>query len=84
MKEEDRILQLRQELHEHNERYYVHNAPIVSDQEFDFMMHELQDLEARHPEMYDANSPSQRVGNDMSQQFVQVAHIHPMLSLANT
>ncbi len=84
MKEEDRILQLRQELHEHNERYYVHNTPIISDQQFDFMMRELQDLEARHPEMYDANSPSQRVGNDISQQFAQVAHIHPMLSLSNT
>lgn len=84
MTEQERIMQLRSELHEHNHRYYVLNQPTVSDQEFDMMMHELQDLEARHPELYDANSPSQRVGSDLSSGFQQVEHRYPMLSLANT
>ena len=84
MTEQDRIKQLRRELHEHNHRYYVLNQPIISDQEFDFLMHELQDLEARHPEMADPNSPTQRVGSDLNQEFTQVAHRYPMLSLANT
>ncbi|MBR4650146.1 MAG: NAD-dependent DNA ligase LigA [Prevotella sp.] len=84
MTEQDRILQLRQQLHEHNHRYYVLNSPIISDQEFDFLMHELQDLEALHPEMYDANSPSVRVGSDITKEFRQVEHRYPMLSLANT
>ncbi len=84
MDEKERIIQLRRELHEHNHRYYVLNQPTISDQEFDFMMHELQDLEARHPELYDANSPTQRVGSDLNQEFKQVEHRYPMLSLANT
>lgn len=84
MDEKQRILQLRQELHEHNYRYYVFNQPTIGDQEFDFMMHELQELEARHPEMADPNSPTQRVGSDISTEFRQVAHRYPMLSLANT
>lgn len=84
MNEQDRILNLRKELHEHNRRYYVLNQPIISDQQFDFMMHELQELEARHPELADPNSPTQRVGSDLNQQFKQVAHKFPMLSLANT
>ena len=84
MDEKERIMQLRRELHEHNHRYYVLNQPTISDQDFDFLMHELQDLEARHPELYDANSPTQRVGSDLSQEFRQVEHRYPMLSLANT
>jgi len=84
MDEKQQILQLRQELHEHNYRYYVLNKPTIGDQEFDFMMHELQELEARHPEMADPNSPTQRVGSDISTEFRQVAHRYPMLSLANT
>lgn len=84
MDEKQRIEQLRKELHEHNYRYYVLNQPVVSDQDFDFMMHELQDLEQRHPEMADPNSPTQRVGSDLNQEFQQVAHKYPMLSLANT
>jgi DNA ligase (NAD+) len=84
MDEKNRILQLRQELHEHNYKYYVLNQPTISDQDFDFMMHELQDLEAKHPEMADPNSPSQRVGSDLNQNFTQVEHRYPMLSLANT
>ena len=82
--ETSRILQLRQALHEHNHRYYVLNQPVISDQEFDFLMRELQNLEAKHPDMYDANSPTQRVGSDLNKEFVQVAHKYPMLSLANT
>ena len=84
MDEKQRILQLRKELHEHNYKYYVLNQPEISDQDFDFMMHELQDLEAKHPEMADPNSPTQRVGSDLNHEFSQVAHKYPMLSLANT
>lgn len=84
MDEKERIIYLRQQLHEHNYKYYVLNQPTISDQEFDFLMHELQDLETRHPEMADPNSPTQRVGSDLNQNFTQVAHKYPMLSLANT
>ena len=84
MDDKQRIEQLRKELHEHNYRYYVLNQPTIGDQEFDFMMKELQELEARHPELYDANSPSQRVGSDLQSEFHQVKHRYPMLSLANT
>lgn len=82
--ERQRILQLRKELHEHNYKYYVLNQPEISDQEFDFMMKELQELEARHEDMFDPNSPTQRVGSDINQEFMQVTHKYPMLSLANT
>lgn len=82
--ERQRILQLRKELHEHNYKYYVLNQPEISDQKFDFMMKELQELEARHEDMFDPNSPTQRVGSDINQEFTQVTHKYPMLSLANT
>jgi len=84
MSETERIAQLRRELHEHNHRYYVENQPTISDYDFDQLMHELQDLEARHPELYDPNSPTQRVGSDLQTEFRQVTHRYPMLSLANT
>jgi DNA ligase (NAD+) len=84
MDEIQRIEQLRRELHEHNHRYYVENQPCISDYEFDRLMHELQQLEARHPEMADPNSPTQRVGSDLQSEFRQVVHKYPMLSLANT
>ena len=84
MNEVERIYQLREELHRHNHNYYVLNAPEIGDQEFDFLMRELQDLEAKHPECYDENSPSMRVGSDLNKNFVQVQHKYPMLSLANT
>lgn len=84
MTEQERIIQLRRELHHHNYLYYVENSPIISDQDFDFLMHELQDLETRHPELADVNSPTQRVGSDLDQKFQQVSHKRPMLSLANT
>ena len=84
MDEKQRIEQLRRELHEHNYKYYVLNQPEISDYDFDQLMHELQDLEARHPEMADPNSPTQRVGSDLQSEFRQVVHKYPMLSLANT
>lgn len=84
MTEIERIGQLRQALHQHNYNYYVLNAPEISDFEFDALMHELQELEKKHPECRDENSPTMRVGSDISQDFVQVAHKYPMLSLANT
>lgn len=80
----ERIYQLREELHAHNYNYYVLNAPVISDIEFDHMMRELQDLEAKHPETYDENSPTMRVGSDINKDFVQVEHKYPMLSLGNT
>lgn len=84
MDELNRIEELRKQLHEDNYKYYVLNQPTISDQEFDFLMHELIDLESRHPELADPNSPSNRVGSDINQEFLQVKHKYPMLSLANT
>ena len=80
----ERIYQLREELHTHNYNYYVLNSPVISDIEFDHLMRELQDLEAKYPETYDENSPTMRVGSDISKEFVQVEHKYPMLSLGNT
>ncbi|MBR4303119.1 MAG: NAD-dependent DNA ligase LigA [Bacteroidaceae bacterium] len=81
-----RILELRESLHRHNYLYYVKNAPVISDFEFDALMHELQDLEMFYPDMYDKNSPTQRVGSDISVKggFAQAEHKYPMLSLDNT
>ncbi len=84
MEDIKRIEELRNLLHHHNYLYYVQNSPTLSDQEFDRLMRELQDLEAKHPEVYDPNSPTQRVGSDLSTGFTQVRHRYPMLSLANT
>lgn len=84
MTEIERIDQLREELHLHNYNYYVLNAPVISDIEFDKLMRELQDLEAKHPEYFDENSPSVRVGSDINKNFTQVEHKYPMLSLGNT
>ncbi len=82
--EKERILELRRILEYHNARYYIDNAPEISDREFDELMHELEGLEGRFPEMYDPNSPTQRVGQDINREFVQVEHRYPMLSLGNT
>ena len=82
--EKERIEYLRWELHRHNYNYYVANLPEISDTDFDMLMKELEELETAHPEMYDPNSPTQRVGSDLSSGFEQVRHIYPMLSLANT
>ncbi len=84
MAAKERIEELRAELHRHNYNYYVLNAPVISDKEFDDKLRELQDLEEQHPEFYDENSPTMRVGSDINKNFVQVAHKYPMLSLANT
>lgn len=84
MEDIKRIEELKNLLHHHNYLYYVLNSPTLSDQEFDSLMRELQDLEAKHPEVYDPNSPTQRVGSDLSTGFTQVRHRYPMLSLANT
>lgn len=84
MTEIERIDQLRAELHRHNYNYYVLSAPVISDQHFDQLMRELQDLEAKHPEYFDENSPTMRVGSDINKNFTQAAHKYPMLSLANT
>ena len=84
MDEVERIYELREELHRHNHLYYVLNAPEIDDRTFDFLMRELQDLEAKHPECADENSPTMRVGSDLNKNFVQVQHKYPMLSLANT
>ena len=84
MQVKEQIEQLRSELHRHNYNYYVLNAPEISDQEFDEMMRHLQELETAHPEFADPNSPTQRVGSDLNQEFTQVVHKYPMLSLSNT
>lgn len=84
MSVKEQIEALRSELEQHNYNYYVLSAPTISDKEFDEKMNELQDLEAAHPEYYDPNSPTQRVGSDLSKEFEQVQHRYPMLSLGNT
>lgn len=82
--DEARIIELRETLNRHNHNYYVLNQPTISDQEFDHLMRELQDLEAAHPEMSDPLSPTQRVGSDLSHGFEQVIHERPMMSLGNS
>lgn len=84
MSEQERISTLREALHRHNYLYYVANAPELSDYDFDQMMKELEALEAAHPEWNDPNSPTQRVGSDLTKSFQQVKHRYPMLSLSNT
>ena len=93
--EREEILALRKELVEANHKYYVENAPTLSDYEFDQKLRRLQDLEALYPDMFDANSPTQKVGSDLTKVkgerlkvkgkgFEQVAHKYPMLSLSNS
>ena len=84
MNERESIISLREQLHRHNYNYYVLNAPVISDKEFDEMMHRLQALEEKYPDMSDPNSPTQRVGSDLNDEFRTVPHRRPMLSLANT
>ena len=79
-----RIEELRRQLNYHNRKYYVDNAPEISDFDFDRMMRELQDLEQAHPEYADPNSPTVRVGSDITSEFRSVEHRFPMLSLGNT
>ena len=80
----EQIEGLRRELNYHNHKYYVENAPEISDFDFDAKMRLLQDLEAAHPEYADPNSPSVRVGSDRCSEFQSVEHRYPMLSLSNT
>lgn len=81
---QQRLLELRNIINRHNHSYYVLNAPEISDQEFDMLMKELEQLEAEYPEMADPYSPTQRVGSDLTDRFEQAQHIYPMLSLGNT
>lgn len=84
MNPKERIETLRQELNRHNHNYYALNAPVISDQEFDMLMKELEQLELEHPEYADPLSPTQRVGSDLTKGFEHVTHARPMMSLANT
>ncbi|MCH5231177.1 MAG: NAD-dependent DNA ligase LigA [Muribaculaceae bacterium] len=79
-----KIEALRNELHRHNNNYYVLNAPEISDKEFDMMMKELEKLEEEFPQFYDPLSPTQRVGSDLSKDFEHVVHERPMMSLSNS
>ncbi len=81
---EQKINQLREELRQHNYNYYVLDAPTISDYEFDIKLKELQQLEAQHPEFFDANSPTQRVGGEITKNFETVAHKNRMYSLDNS
>ncbi|MDD6210214.1 MAG: NAD-dependent DNA ligase LigA [Bacteroidales bacterium] len=81
---EQKINNLRAEIERHNYNYYVLSQPEISDFEFDALLRSLQELEAAHPEFFDANSPTQRVGSDLQSDFKQVEHRYPMLSLSNT
>jgi len=80
----DRAAELRLALHAHNHAYYVLNAPVISDFDFDMQLRELQQLEADFPELADLSSPTQRVGGDITERFEKVKHRFPMLSLGNT
>ena len=81
---QQQIAELREQLHKHNHKYYVENNPEISDQEFDALLRELSDMEMQHPEFADPNSPTQRVGSDITNAFESVEHRFAMLSLSNT
>ena len=80
----DRILELRELIHYYNTQYYIHSISVVSDYEFDQLLKELEELEIKYPELYDANSPTKRVGGDITKIFETVPHKYPMLSLSNS
>ena len=82
--DKEKIENLRRQLHEHNYNYYVLSRPTISDFDFDALMQQLTELEKQHPEYYDPNSPTMRVGSDINKNFIQVRHRYPMLSLQNT
>lgn len=84
MNPEDRIRQLREEINRHNHNYYVLNSPQISDKDFDMLLKELEALEKEHPELTDPDSPTQRVGSDLTKGFEHVVHARPMMSLSNT
>ncbi len=79
-----RIFELREALNKHNHLYYIQDAPAISDYDFDMLLKELQKLEAEHPEFDDPNSPSRRVGGEVTKDFPNIKHTYPMLSLSNT
>ncbi len=79
-----RMRELERELEYHSYKYYVENTPEISDFEFDALLRELQDLEARYPEFADPNSPTKRVGSDLTSEFQSVEHRYAMQSLSNT
>ncbi|MCX6220288.1 MAG: NAD-dependent DNA ligase LigA [Bacteroidia bacterium] len=79
-----RINQLRQDIEQHNHNYYKLNQPVISDFEFDMLMSDLLALESKFPQFADPNSPTRRVGSDISREFQQVVHQYPMLSLSNS
>src|SRR5688572_28620491 len=79
----DRIEELRRQIRYHEERYYILNDPELADAEFDALMHELERLEAEHPDLVSADSPTQRVGGRVAAGFETVEHAEPMLSLDN-
>ena len=81
---EQKISELREKLNFHNHKYYIENAPVISDFEFDQMLRELIEFEALYPHLKDENSPSMRVGSDLTNSFQSVEHRFPMLSLSNT
>lgn len=81
---EEKIELLRKQLHQHNYNYYVLSQPVISDYEFDKLMHDLLELEEQNPDLHDPNSPTVRVGSDISNDFDQISHRYPMLSLQNT
>src|SRR6185369_15439105 len=80
----DRVARLRKELADHNERYYVDENPVISDQEYDMLVKELEALETAHPELADAASPTQKVSGRAAETFAKHVHSRPMLSLDNT
>src|ERR687884_1045381 len=80
---EERIRELRDAIRHHEERYYIHNTPEISDEEFDRLLHELERLEAEHPDLVTPDSPTQRVAGRPTEGFPTVAHMAPMLSLDN-
>ena len=84
MTDKEKIERLRKELSEHNYNYYVLDNPTISDYEFDIKLKELQDLEAQHPELDDPNSPSKRVGGEVTKNFKTVVHENRMYSLDNS
>jgi len=81
---QERIISLSNDIHNYNHLYYVENKSVISDYEFDLLLKELQDLEKSFPEFQQVNSPTQRVGGDISKKFNTVTHQYPMLSLGNT
>src|SRR5713226_2578725 len=83
MRPEERLRELRDAIRHHEERYYIHNDPEISDEEFDRLLHELEQLEAEHPDLVVADSPTQRVAGRAVEGFATVEHLVPMLSLDN-